>query len=200
MVQKISEQLAEHVYRGGFIHCRDIHKDECLLNALKKFVSVFRAATKFYTPLHIVPVLLFKRRKLFQDPKSQSWFLLKNIVNSCLFIAVYVATFQYMLCFTKNTRGKVDRWNVILATLVCGFALVFEHKSRRNELVMYMLPRMMESIYRLLMERGLVKAYKFGEVFIFALCMALIMFCYQTKPEQIKPAYLDMLKRFFGTN
>ena len=96
---------------------------------------------------------------------------------------MYVSTFQFMLCFTKNTRQKIDRWNVILATLVCGFALVFEHKSRRNELVMYMLPRTLESIYRLLMERGLVKAYKFGEVFIFALCMSLIMYCYQTKPD-----------------
>ena len=48
---------------------------------------------------------------------------------------------------------------------------------------MYMLPRTLESIYRLLMEKGLVKAYKFGEVFIFALCMSLIMYCYQTKPD-----------------
>ena len=70
-----------------------------------------------------------------------------------------------------------------MATFICGFALYFEHYSRRNELVMYMLPRTLESIYRLLMERGLVKAYKFGEVFIFALCMSLIMYCYQTQPE-----------------
>ena len=135
-----------------------------------------------------------------QDPKSQSWLLLKNIIKSCLFLSIYVGTFRYMLCFTKNSRGKVDRWNVIISTLVCGLALVFEQKSRRNELVWYMLPRTMESIYKLLMERGLVKSYKFGEVFIFALCMALIMSFYQTDPEKIKPGYQNMLKRFFGDN
>ena len=67
MVEKISDKLAEHVYKGGFIHCRDIHKDGCILNALHKFVSVFRAGTKFYIPLHVIPVLLFKRRKFSQE-------------------------------------------------------------------------------------------------------------------------------------
>jgi len=67
MVKKISDQLADHVYKGGFIHCKDIHDGSCQLNALKKFVSVFRAATKFYSPLHIVPVLIFKRRALLSE-------------------------------------------------------------------------------------------------------------------------------------
>ena len=105
-----------------------------------------------------------------------------------------------MLCFTKNSRRKVDRWNVVMATFVCGFAFLFEPKSRRNELVMYMLPRVLESLYNLLKERGMVKAYKFGEVFVFACCMSLIMYCYQNKPTEMKPTYYKLLKRFFGTN
>ena len=83
-----------------------------------------------------------------------------------------------MLCFTKNTRMKVDRWNVVIATFVCGFAFLFEPKARRNELVMYMLPRVLESLYNLMIEKGHAKAFKFGEVFIFACCMSLIMYCY----------------------
>lgn len=78
---------------------------------------------------------------------------------------------------------KVDRWNVVISTFVCGFAFAFEHKSRRNELVMYMLPRVMESLYKILMEKGLVKAVKMGEVLVFATCMALIMYCYQNRPD-----------------
>ena len=65
MVKKISDELADHVYRGGFIHCKDIHDHGCVYNALLKFQSVFKAATKFYVPLHTIPVLLFKRRALF---------------------------------------------------------------------------------------------------------------------------------------
>ena len=121
-------------------------------------------------------------------------------MNSCLFLATYVSVFQYMLCFTKNTRGRVDRWNVILATFVCGFSFIFEHKSRRVEIVMYMLPRVFESLYKMAMAKGMVKTVRHGEVLVFAVCMAIIMYCYQNEPEQIKPAYHNMLQRFFGTN
>ena len=64
MVKTISDELVNHVYRGGFIHCRDIHDHSCEYNALLKFAEIFNSAYKFYGPLHILPVLLFKRRKL----------------------------------------------------------------------------------------------------------------------------------------
>ena len=67
MVARISDSLAEHVYNGGFIHCKDIHPNGCIVNAGFKFTSVFRAALKFYIPLHVVPVLLFKRRGLMEE-------------------------------------------------------------------------------------------------------------------------------------
>ena len=129
-----------------------------------------------------MPVYILSFNLIF-SPKKQAVYTFKNIVKSCLFLAAYVASFRYFLCFFKNTRGKIDRWNVILSTFFCGFALYFEHKSRRNEIVMYMLPRVLESVYRLLMERGLVKAVKFGEVLVFAFSMSLIMYCYQNKPD-----------------
>mmetsp|Transcript_12644 Transcript_12644/g.15051 ORF Transcript_12644/g.15051 Transcript_12644/m.15051 type:complete len:179 (+) Transcript_12644:62-598(+) len=178
MVKKLSDELLDHVYKGGFIHCKDIHDHTCVMNALLKLRSVFKAATKFYVPLHCVPVLLFKRRALFENPGKTSARTLKNIVKSCLFLGVYVAVFQYMLCFSKNARHKVDRWNVVIATFVCGFAFLFEAKPRQNELVMYMLPRVLESLYNLMIEKGHAKAFKFGEVLIFACCMSLIMYCY----------------------
>ena len=62
MVKTISKELAEHIYRGGFIHCKDIHDDTCVVNAIKKFISVFRASIKLYGPVHVIPVLIFKMK------------------------------------------------------------------------------------------------------------------------------------------
>jgi hypothetical protein len=111
-------------------------------------------------------------------PKKTLWLTLKNIVKSSLFLAVYVAVFRYLLCFTKNTRGVVDRWNLIISSFVCGFAILFEHKSRQSELAFYMVPRALESLYNMLAKRGYAKHVKNGEVLVFALSMALIMYCY----------------------
>ena len=43
-----------------------------------------------------------------------------------------------MMCFTKNTRQKIDRWNVIISSFVCAFAILFEPASRRSEIAMYL--------------------------------------------------------------
>ena len=68
---------------------------------------------------------------------------------------------------------------MVIACLTCSFSILFEAKSRTHELVMYMIPRLFESVYRLMKQNGKVKSVKNGEVFVFALCMALIMYCYE---------------------
>ena len=67
MVKEISKELLEYVYKGGFIHCKDIHDHSCNWNTWLKFYSVFNAAYKFYIPIHCIPVLIFKRKALLEE-------------------------------------------------------------------------------------------------------------------------------------
>ena len=133
-------------------------------------------------------------------PKETIWRTVKNIVGSSVFLGVYVAVFRYLLCVSKNTRGKVDRWNMIIASFFCGFAILFEARGRRSELALYLVPRALESLYNMMAAKGKVRHFQYAEVLVFALCMSLIMYCYQNEPEQIKPAYLSIFKKFFGVN
>ena len=133
-------------------------------------------------------------------PKKTLWITFKNIINSTLFLGVYVAVFRYMLCITKNTRGKVDRWNLIAACFVCSFGIMFEERGRLREIVMYMIPRALESLYNLAAQKGMVKHFAYAEVLVFAFAMAFIMYYYENDPEKIKPTYRNLLKKFFGTN
>lgn len=66
MVNTISKELAEHVINGGFIDCKDIHDHSCAHNAFLKFITVMKIASKFYLPIHSIPVLIFKRKKLME--------------------------------------------------------------------------------------------------------------------------------------
>ena len=127
-------------------------------------------------------------------------YLVKNVLKSCLFLASLVGVFRFMLCLTKNSRQKVDRWNVIISSFVCGFSILFEAKSRANELVMYYIPRLLESLYRLFVQQGKVRPVKNGEIYAFACCMALIMYCYENEPEKLKPTFRGIITRFFGEN
>ena len=87
-------------------------------------------------------IILFRPLKVLKN-------LVKNIIKSSLFMAVFVATFRFMMCHTKNFRGKVDRWNVIISCFTCSFAILFEPASRRSEIAMYLVPRALESLWTL---------------------------------------------------
>ena len=66
-LQPIGEDLLEQVYRGGFLPCKHIHLHSCEWNTWLKFQTVFRAAVKFYVPIHLIPVLIFKRKRIVSE-------------------------------------------------------------------------------------------------------------------------------------
>ena len=107
-------------------------------------------------------------------------------IKSCCFMALYVALFRYGLCFWKNTRGKIDRFNPIAAAIVSPNAILLEPSYRRTELALYMLPRFAESFWNFLKKRNLVINVKNGEVLIFSFAMAILMYCYQNEDTNIK--------------
>ena len=104
--------------------------------------------------------------------------LVINIIRSSMFMAVFVAVFRFMMCHSKNYRQKMDRWNVVISCLTCSIAILFEPASRRSEIAMYLVPRALESLWKLQVISGRVKNLKYGEELVFALSMALLMFCY----------------------
>ena len=81
-------------------------------------------AYKFYGPIHLIPVIAFKLKKLKKEPLKVIKQYLMDVLYSCFFIAGYISTFRYLLCFFKNGRGNVmDRWNAILSGFFAGVAL-----------------------------------------------------------------------------
>jgi len=87
-----------------------------------------------------------------------------------------------------------------MAGFICTFAILFEPSHRRTELALYLIPRFLEAFWTFLEKRGFVQSVQYGEVFIFALAMGIIMYCYQNEEKSIKSTYLSMFKRFWGVN
>ena len=200
MVQPLSQEMIERVTRGEWIPCSVVHMHSCEKNTLLKFLQVFNMASKFYIPIHLVPVLVFKRDKLVKKPVEVIKNLIVNIIRSCLFLSTYVAAFWYLNCFFKNYRRKTDKVNIILSSFICSFACMFELPSRRTELALYMFPRFLESIFLLLEKRGYIQSVANGEVLVFAVAMAIIMYCYQNEESNIKSNYLNLFKKYWGSN
>ena len=178
MLQPMSQLMKDRVYLEKYIPCSVIHKHSCHSNALRKFLILFKMAFTFYLPLHLLPVVVYKRNKIFSEPYKIVKNLLIGIVRSSLFVSVCISLFWYLICLFKNLRRKTDYWNILLASFFCSFSFLFEPSGRRIEIALYFLPRFLESLFLFFEKRGYIKSRKNGEVFIFATAMGFLMYCY----------------------
>ena len=108
MVKAISEELKQHIINGGFLDCKDFHDHSCLWEALKRFLIVFKSSYKYYIPIHFIPLLIFKRKKLIREPGKTLGYTIFNYLKSVCFMSLYVGILKYSLCKTKNIRHAVD--------------------------------------------------------------------------------------------
>ena len=117
-----------------------------------------------------------------------------------MFISAYVGGFWYLCCVFRNLRMSGDKICLTYAGLICSLAVFFEPPSRRTELALYMFPRFLESFFMFLQKKGLVGSIPNGEVLVFALALAIIMYCYQNEERNIKSNYLGLFKSYWGKN
>ena len=148
------------------------------MNAFNKFKQVFKISLKLYGIIHLLPVVIFKRKQLLKEPLAVIKRTIMNIFGSCCYLASYVAVFWYCNCFFKNLTGRIDKWSIVYSSFICSFTCFFEAPSRRTELALYMFPRMLESLFLMAEKRGYVRSIPNGEVLVFALAMAVLMYCY----------------------
>ena len=104
MVNAFSKEIKEHVLNGGFLECKHIHDGSCESEALLRFWTVFKLSLKFYFPIHLVPMLIFKGKLITKEPKKVLKSFLKGFFRSVMMLSFYCMIFRYGLCQTKNTR------------------------------------------------------------------------------------------------
>lgn len=78
--------------------------------------------------------------------------------------------------------------------------MLIEAPGRQMELALYCLPRALETSWKLLMKRGLVRNIKNGDIALFSASMGVLMTLYQNEPSVINKHYLTVLTRIFGRN
>ena len=197
------EDWINHVATKKHIHCKHLHSYSCETNGLRKFWVVFSSVYKFYVPIHVLPVLIWKRNRLTREPLKILKNCIKNILQSCLFISTYVALLWYFMCKFRNWRYTTDKWNVIYAAIICNLGLLWEPAGRRTELALYMFPRLLESCYLFLDRAGYLKwitKMADGEVIVFSIALGMIMYFYQNEERNIRSTYLNMFKSYWGKN
>ncbi|KAH9971376.1 hypothetical protein BGW80DRAFT_1322127 [Lactifluus volemus] len=171
------------------------HIASCVYSPIDRFFTVFRWILPIYGALHVVPMLLFKRKAVVRTPIPMMIRAGWGTMRSAAFLGVYVAICQGWFCTTQNVhralvrRPRIPVWLLTalvskptfwLNGLLGGLAVLIEAKHRRGELAMYVLPKGLESAWVAARGKGLVfRTGKHGSALLTAIGMGMVMSTYQ---------------------
>jgi len=200
MSKVLSLENIEKFRRGEYVPCEFIHKHSCEVNLFIRFLKTARFCLFFYGPAHVLPVVLFKLKKLIKDPVPLLKNLGVNIARSCTFGGVMLSISLYALCIFNKWFKGTRRLNWWLATPIASPSILIEAQSRKQELTIYLLPRALETVWNMLKVRGLVKSIKYFEVFLFCTALGTLMYFVHNKPQEVKSSNKSSLEKFYGIN
>ncbi|RKP07418.1 hypothetical protein THASP1DRAFT_30768 [Thamnocephalis sphaerospora] len=194
----------------GVIPCAVIHptSDSCAETNLSRWLRVFQMIAPVYASLNIVPMLTLRLKHFLTAPRTLASKAIFNTVRSSSFLASYVTIFQLCVCLHRNLHGWVERVFgrrmadsralVFLFGFLNSAAILIEHPSRRVELGLYVLPKAVDSLFRIMVQRRLAVVIPHAEVAMFAAAMGAIMSFYQREPECMTPMMRKLMRPFFG--
>ncbi|KZV64565.1 hypothetical protein PENSPDRAFT_162497 [Peniophora sp. CONT] len=196
--------LASH---PGVENCTDVPMD--------RFVSVFKWMFPIYGALHLLPTLIFKPKAAVKTPLRTFMRAAWGTTRSSAFLGIFVVIYQAYFCGKVNaSRVLADmgapiwllrlvrsRASYYLGGFLAGLSLLVEAPRRRPELAMYVLPKGLESGWRVARGQGLVpNKTRYGEALLTAVGMGMVMSTYQNDPQHLSGLVRRVLYQFIGPN
>ena len=88
--------------------CSQLHPGvSCNLKMCLQFAATCKSLYKMYLLVHLIPFLIFKRKKLMKEPLQESKKLLKGYLRSLGFIFYCCTAAKYGWCLMQRTDNMV---------------------------------------------------------------------------------------------
>ena len=173
--------------------------DSCTSNAFRRFRNAFLRACSMYTPVHALPVLIWKRDRVLRDPTTEIGRVVVSIGRSSFFLGAFVAIVHASICFWRNRFRFDESSGVVLGCFLCGTSVFFERKTRRLDLALYVVPMALQSFWRRLRQRGVVPfEVPFFDVILYAVSLGTIAQTMETDADCVRPSLRTLFGWLFG--
>ena len=122
----------------------------CLWNNCVDFLKCILRAGRMYLPVHFLPMLLFTPKIVFANPLTFLKLKSLNTLRSALFLSIYVFNMKQSVCMLRNYFKSDGKWISFAGGFMAGLSILAEHTKRRSELALYVIPRAIEIVFRLI--------------------------------------------------
>ena len=132
----------------------------CAGYAANKFTRQFKTGFKLSIMFIILPALVQSYRKLLKNEDGVRKKTLIKFIRSTFYLAIFGALPACLMCVCSRGLGmKMGKGLNILTMGLGGFiAYLFETPNRHVQLLSFMLPKAIETLFNLLAIKGLYRA------------------------------------------
>ncbi|KAK1925541.1 hypothetical protein DB88DRAFT_484264 [Papiliotrema laurentii] len=204
-------EAVKNGWKPPAIPCEVVHPwvDGCRETGIRRFFDVFRYMLPVYSALHLIPMLVLRRKHVQREPLRMLARSIVGITKSCSFLGAFVLIYQGLFCLRSQTLSKADLsvfWKRILSRketfwmmgFSTCFSLLLEERKRRSELAMYVLPRALESAWSAARKRAWLPIVPFGETILGAAAMSMVMDAYKHQPDAMSGIVRRLLYQLVG--
>ncbi|GLG95671.1 Uncharacterized protein GBIM_02600 [Gryllus bimaculatus] len=154
-----------------------------------------KQSLRIYVTVYVLAMLMRGKIPTLKDLKS----LILRISQSTAFLTCHASSYSLILCCIRYIFGG---FNVFTASFVPSFlasyvSILVERPSRRGLLTLYVTNVASETLFRMAVWRGLVRPIPHGEIAIFAMAVAGILYKMKSK-EKNKDSVFGLLRYIVG--
>ena len=165
--------------------CHDFHQHSCLVPQLLKGIGVVGSFGPLYLVVHVLPVLLYKRKQMRKEPGAVLKKVLRGWLKSLLF-AFGIAFVSRRGWCEMSHNGTINMWRLIFYYALASCTLLFEAPSRRGEIAINVFPRYLESIPIYLSKIDMLPRIPKAANLLLGAGMGITSYCYFTDDTCIK--------------
>ena len=190
------EMLAQAIERVS-VQCDTRHPHSHLLEAWRKTADVTLRSVKMYALVHLVPFLVFKKRKDKYTVKNLKK-LIKNILRSLLFIAGFACIGELCLCYMPSKLKHFSPNWCFFGSGLSASSVFFEDPSRWGEFAMTVFPRLLESFEKYYSKQHRWVSIPYGRAIMFAFAFGVIADTYNKDIDCIKKTIASAIGLVIG--
>eukprot|EP01138_Halocafeteria_seosinensis_P012533 gb/GECG01012806.1/.p1 GENE.gb/GECG01012806.1/~~gb/GECG01012806.1/.p1 ORF type:complete len:602 (+),score=54.48 gb/GECG01012806.1/:1-1806(+) len=164
------------------------------------FVDAARRVLAIYSALNFVPPLVLRLRYVSQRPGKWLKDAFLGTVRSTTFLGVFVAMYMAVFDIHRLYATRENRAVYAVGGFIAGTSLLIERKSKRAELALYVLPRAIDALWKILKKRRLLESVPYGEGLLFAASLAVLLSSTEVEGDTVSAPVRWTIQRFIPTH
>ena len=185
---------------GAVVGCDHTHKSTgaiwCSSHVVSSSLSTFRKCFPFYFSIHYVPYVVLNLTKAISKPVHTLYRATKATVRSSAMLSTYVGLYMSTVCLHRKSGAPDHRALYYLAGIVASGALFVETESRRADLMLWVVPRAVDSLVLVMLHKRMLPRVPNFEAYLFALAMSGVMNFYESEPDVLDGTMTRFIARF----